>query len=184
MELSADRFNELQQRVMLLEGGNTPYQVSLSNHLSEINTSLTTLTHNTATSIKSMRQELGLSIDGVEEVLTGDIQVVKSTIDERFDRLLDYLESWIGVGCVNMDDIKTVVGDAEHSSNSSGSSNSSTTPTTSTTAVSAATIKADVNKLKADVADLNRKMDTLLTYLETWANVGNLSMNDIKEVVN
>ena len=179
MTVSRNEFLELQERIMLLEGGNTPYQAEVSGQLQNINGSVQTLAHNTATSIVSMRQELGLSIDGVEEVLTDNIQVVKSTLNERFDRLLDYLESWISAGSLNMGDIKSVVSAGGSSSGSSSSSSSeSSTSTTST-----AGIKADIVALKADVQTLTSKMDALLDYFEHWSRCGNVNFADIKQSV-
>ena len=64
---------ELRQRVMLLEGGNTTFQSELSNQ------------------IKQLRE------------------VIMDQMNEKLDKLINYLQAWVGVGNVNMDDIKEAV---------------------------------------------------------------------------
>ena len=109
MSISERDFIELQQRVTLLEGGNTPYQKEVLTQLNNVGHEIQQLAENTTRAIITMRSELGLSIDGVEEQLTENINSVKLTLNEKFDRLLNYLEAWVGVGNVNMDNIKAVV---------------------------------------------------------------------------
>ena len=41
----------------------------------------------------------------------------------------------------------------------------------------------DTSQLAAKVDALNQKLDCLINFLEKWANVGNLTMRDIKEYV-
>ena len=42
---------------------------------------------------------------------------------------------------------------------------------------------ADISQLTTQVDTLTRKLDRLINYLEKWVNVGNLTMNDIKQHV-
>ena len=41
----------------------------------------------------------------------------------------------------------------------------------------------DTSQLAAKVDALNQKLDRLINYLEKWANIGNITMRDIKEYV-
>ena len=101
--------NVFNQRLMLIEGGNTKQQADVTNELRALNKSIKQLAENFSNAIISMRSELGLSIDGVEEQLTANIDNVKLTLNQKFDKLLDYLQAWVGVGNVNMDDVKSAV---------------------------------------------------------------------------
>ena len=85
MSVSQQDFSQLQQRITLLEGGNTPFQVELTNQ------------------IKELKQ---LMISGA--TITASSAEVQA-LNKKFDTLLDYLENWIGVGNVNMNDIKEEV---------------------------------------------------------------------------
>ena len=139
--ISRDEFSQLQQRVTLLEGGNSAVQVQLTEQLRALNTQVSEVKQITTTGASS-----------------SEVQALNG----KFDKLLDYLEAWVGVGNVNMDDIKGVV---------SGGSSSSSSSSTSTSSSSSA--------LQDQVQALNTRIDGLVAYLQRWINVGNVNMNDL-----
>ena len=169
MTVTIQDFQNLQQRVMLIEGGNTPTHRELVNEIKSVDSSVKQLADNTTQGIIAIRSELGLSIDGVEEQLNTNIADVKLTLNQRFDRLLEYLNNWVGVGNVNMDDVKDYVGNPESSTGSSSTGSSSgVLPTTS-----------QVAELRNEINAVNSKLDSVIEHLRTWIKLGNVSMEDI-----
>ena len=133
MEVTYDQFIQLQNRVMLLEGGNATIQVIQEADVSELT--------------------------------------------KKFDRLLDYLEGFFGVGNIKMTDIKRVV-------TGSSSSQSSNTQTTTSSNLEIEDLRNEITRLSQSLRASNERMERLLNYLSLWIDAGdNLNMKDIKSAV-
>ena len=135
MDITYQQFLELQNRVTLLEGGNSTIQV----------------------------------------IQEGDV----SELSKKFDKLLDYLESFFGVGNIKMTDIKRVV---TGSSSSSSSHSSSTQSSTSNLEID--DLRNEITRLSQSLRASNERMERLLNYLSVWIDAGdNVNMKDIKAIV-
>ena len=136
MDITYQQFLELQNRVTLLEGGNSTIQV----------------------------------------IQEGDV----SELSKKFDKLLDYLESFFGVGNIKMTDIKRVVAGTSSTSSSTHSLNTNST----TSSVEIDDLKHDISRLSQSLNATNERVERLLNYLAAWIDVGdNVNMKDIKDTV-
>ena len=138
MEVRYSELMDLQTRVTLLEGGNTGVQVLVQNDISELsskfdrlitylekffnvgNISMTDIrryVQTTATSSKPTSTTATTASANVEmDELKADVNALSNTltetrndINERFDRLLNYLENWVKAGSLTMTGVKEEV---------------------------------------------------------------------------
>ena len=132
MEVTYDQFIQLQNRVMLLEGGNATIQVIQEADVSELtkkfdrlldylegffgagNIKMTDIKRVVGSSSSSTKPRTTTSSSNVEiEDLRNEITRLSQSLrasNERVEKLLNYLAAWIDVGDnVNMKDIKSVV---------------------------------------------------------------------------
>ena len=111
----------------------------------------------------------------IQIIQDGDV----GDLTKKFDKLLDYLESFFGVGNIKMTDIKRVV---TGSSSSSSSHSSSTQSSTSNLEID--DLRNEITRLSQSLRASNERMERLLNYLSVWIDAGdNVNMKDIKSIV-
>ena len=136
MEVTYEQFIQLQNRVMLLEGGNATIQVIQEADVNELtgrfdrllaylekffnvgNISMSDIRRYVGSSNSSTATSASNSTSGNAEMdeLRADVNALSRTLTEtredingRIDRLLNYLETWINAGSLTMSDIKAEV---------------------------------------------------------------------------
>ena len=139
---------DLQRRVMLLEGGNTPIQSQLTEQIERVIVSV------------------GASSTTLNTNLSGELKQLEQRINAKINKLLDYLESWISVGNMNMDDIREQIPLSETESG-----------------VNISELRTDMSLLRVDINTIALKFANLVDYLENWVGAGNLNMGDIKDAI-
>ena len=144
------QIQDLQRRVMLLEGGNTPIQSQLTEQIERVITSV------------------GSTSTALNTNISGELRELEGRINAKINKLLDYLESWISVGNMNMDDIREQIPLGDSGTDSG---------------VSISELRTDMSLLRIDINTIALKFANLVDYLENWVGAGNLNMSNIKDAI-